>query len=275
MVSSGERWALITGISSGIGYALARQLARERKVSAVIGISRRTEKGELLKREFPQIQWHILSLDLTDPFSVEKVKRFLEEYSPVLFYLFQNAGVGHFGPFIQTPLEKIEKMVDLNVRAVTLLTHVAFPYIPRGGRVVFVGSTAGYFPMPYFQVYSATKGYVALFASALREEWKKEGIVVTLVAPGPVDTEFQDQAGVPPSLRGKWFRLSSEKVAKEVIKAVERGDFLCIPGYPVRIGIRFASLFPQKVKGAVIRWFIERRNKGTFENRNSKDPEKS
>lgn len=195
---TGRPIAVVTGASAGLGEAFARAIAAHpafADLAQIWLVARREERLEAVARELPRGLGVPIAADLATRAGVEAVLARVRDERPVVRLLVANAGVGHLGPFAEQDAESLARMLDLNIRALSLLTHGLLPYVPRGGRVLLVASAAGYAPSPYFAAYAASKSFVISLAYALREELRSREIDVCAVCPGPVATEFFAVAG--------------------------------------------------------------------------------
>lgn len=217
--------ALITGASSGIGREIARLLS-ERGYELIL-CARREDRLRTLAAELPTM-CHIIAADVSD----EKECRLLYEAArgDDLEVVVNNAGFGLFGPFIATDLEEELRMIDTNIRAVHILTKLAVQDFQKRGRgyVLNVASSAGFLPGPLMATYYATKNYVLRLTQAIREELRRVGsnVQVCALCPGPVDTEFNQVAGVRFSLGG----LTAQRVARAAVDGLFAGKGVVVPG---------------------------------------------
>lgn len=228
---------LVTGASSGIGAELARQLAP--RALRLVLTARRTEQHEALRREMlkenPRLDIHVEPCDLSDTeataaWAAEVAARF----GPI-DVLINNAGFGGRAPYDLADWEKVHRMVRVNVVAPALLTHTFVgTMVDRGrGGVLNIGSGAGLALMPAAAAYVGTKHFLHGFTEVLRLDLTGTGVVVTEVCPGPVETEFDEQAGIdsetggglPPTLK-----ITAEQCAREAIAGFEKGEALVFPG---------------------------------------------
>lgn len=232
--------ALITGATSGIGREMAVVLAQ--MGCDLILASRNTKKMKQLKRRLP-VQVRTVTVDLSrekDCFLLyEAVK------GEGIDILINNAGYGAFGRFSQIPLETELNMLDLNVRAVHILTKLFLADF-RGrdkGYILNVASSAGFLPGPLMASYYATKSYVLRLTEAIYEELRREGshVRVSALCPGPVETGFNERANVRFSLRG----LSARRVAAYGIKGMLRGRAVLIPGIGMKLAYFGEKLLPE------------------------------
>jgi short-subunit dehydrogenase len=186
--------ALITGASSGLGAEFARQLAPYAR--ALVLVARRNDRLEDLANELRGIHKgldvRIYCADLAVEERREALVEWLRAESIPVDFLINNAGLGDHGRFDSSDWGRVRAMLDVNISALTHLTHRLVPTMLRGGRaaVLNVSSVASFFPLPQMAVYSATKAYVTSFSEALAMELRPRGITVTALCPGPVPTEF-------------------------------------------------------------------------------------
>ncbi len=233
-----ECTALITGASAGIGREIALQLAP--LAGTLVLTARRADRLESLRAEAleinPTLRVFCHPADLSVPAEVDGLCRFLADEALDLDFLINNAGFGDSGPFESSEWAKVERMLQVNVVALTSLCHQLIPTLRhhRPGAILNVSSVASFLPVPNLSVYAATKAYVSSFSEGLRAELRGTGISVTHLCPGPVDTEFQAVAarpGVPGERHAPDFvKVSVEEVARVALRAVSRDRARAIPG---------------------------------------------
>jgi uncharacterized protein len=193
-----DKWALITGASSGFGIEFATLLA-ERKANLVL-TARRAEPMERLAeglRQKHHVNVVVEAIDLLTPGAAEELKSRLDRRGTAVDILVNNAGCGLYGRFVDQPRQKILDMLQLNIVAMTELTHIFAKEMAdrRRGHILFVASLLGYQATPGYAAYAASKAYVLLFGEALHQELKRYGIAVTVLSPGPTSTSFGEVAG--------------------------------------------------------------------------------
>jgi len=233
--------ALITGASSGIGREMAIYLSS--LGYDLILASRDKEQLESLK-DILKTKVKFVVVDLTDEKKVKDL--YMIAKNEEIDLLINNAGFGLFGEFSDTDLSRELEMIDLNIRAVHILTKVFLKdMLKRGkGRILNVSSSAGLMRGgPLMSTYYATKSYVTSFSLALAEELrrKKANVFVSVLCPGPVDTNFNNVAGVRFSLKS----MDAKEVARYGIEEMFRGKTLIVPSFRVRFGLfltRFLSI---------------------------------
>lgn len=247
--------ALVTGASSGIGRELARLFAADGH--AVVLVARRLPLLEELASELRArhgVSVAAVACDLAAPGGVQGLLDELTARGLVVDFLVNNAGFGNAGPFVDSPAERELAMAELNVMAVVHLTRALLPaMLARGqGRILNVGSTAGFQPGPYMATYYATKAFVNHFTEALAEELRGSGVTVTLSCPGPTQTEFGRISGVDQT---KLFQLSvapAERVAREAYRALFAGRVLVIHGFLNRLGVQLLRVGPRALVRAIV-----------------------
>lgn len=209
--------ALITGASAGLGTEFARYHAA--KGGDVVLVARRKDALEALKQELESergIAAHVIDLDLGAEDAPQRLYDAVKALNLEVGILINNAGFGGHGTHIDRALDKELAMIDLNVSALVALTHLfAKDMVARGrGRILNVGSTAGFMPGPNQAVYFATKAFVNSFSQAIDQELRDKGVTCTVLAPGYVETEFAKVA----DLEGTTMVKSGGATAKSVAK---------------------------------------------------------
>ena len=231
---------LITGASSGIGKDMAKIMAS--KGNDLVIVARNEEELKKLAKELEEenkIKVEVIAMDLS------KEENCIELHQKVqnVDILINNAGFGDCGDFTKTSLQKEINMIQTNIIAYHILTKLYLIDMKEknSGKILNVASIAGFMPGPLMATYYATKAYVVRLSEAIREELKKEKskVQISILCPGPVNTNFNNVADVEFAIKG----LSSEYVAKYAIKKFEKGKFYIIPGFSIkcaRIAVKFA-----------------------------------
>jgi uncharacterized protein len=240
---SNQATVVITGASSGIGTELARGLAR-RGYPLLLVARRRERLDELagsLRQEY-SIGADVMPLDLADNGSRGQLAQRLG--SEPIAGLCNSAGFGTSGVFHTLPLERESDEVTLNTLTLMELTHAALPgMVERGaGAVLNIASIAGFQPMPYMAVYSATKAFVQTFSEAVHEELHGTGVSVTVLCPGPVPTEWAEIANAE-RFSVPLAQISPRNVAEAAIDGMLAGKRSVVPGIVPKVvstGGRFA-----------------------------------
>ena len=234
---------LITGASSGIGKDMAKVLAK--KENEIIIIARDENKLNQTKKELEEKGAKVKSI-VADLSNEENCKEIYKKV-PDIDILINNAGFGDCGNFTKTSLEKELNMIKTNIIAYHILTKLYLTDMKakNQGKILNVASIAGFMPGPLMATYYATKNYVVKLSEAIREELKKEksNVQISILCPGPVETNFNKIANVKFNLR----EANSMKVAQYAIKQFEKGKFYIIPGIDVKIAKIGAKLIPTNV----------------------------
>jgi short-subunit dehydrogenase len=247
--------ALITGASSGIGKELAKIHAS--KGRDLILVARRLELLQQLQAEIIEkykVQVEIIQKDLSVVGSSQELYDEVTAKDWQVDYLFNNAGFGGKGAFLDRDLEADVEMVRLNVMALLKLTHLFGKDMrARGkGKILQTASTAGFLPGPYQNTYFATKAFVVSHTKGLAHELKGTGVTVTALCPGPVATEFAQVAGFGGS---KMFEgaASAQKTALKAYKAMEKGKTIFISELQFTFLIKVLMPFmPTSITAAII-----------------------
>lgn len=226
--------ALITGASSGIGEAFAKELAA-RQTNLVL-VARSAEKLHQLAQELQaqnNIQVEVIVKDLTEPNAAADVFDITKTKGLTIDLLINNAGFGDYGDFAERDGERQVKMVQLNVLALVDLTHRFLPLMRqrRSGSIINVSSIAAFQPIPYLSVYAASKAFVLSFSEALWAENRKYGVRVLVVCPGPTETNFFTEASFPTAFTSKTSKVStSEEVVNDALNALAKGESTVVSG---------------------------------------------
>jgi short-subunit dehydrogenase len=234
--------AAITGGSSGIGAATARELAARGVRVAIAG-----RNAAALERVAADTNGSVVLGDLREPGCAQHIIDASVDDLGGLDILVSNAGIGWAGPFASMSDSDIDAVLDVNLRAAAHLARAAIPHLRSGrGRLVFVGSIAGLVGVPGETWYSATKAGLGCLAETLRAELRPSGIGVSLVSPGVVDTAYFERRKAP--YRRRYPRLiSAETAAAAVVNAIEHGrDDVVVPPWlslPARVKVSFPGLY--------------------------------
>lgn len=229
--------ALITGASSGMGRDMAKILSQ--KGYDLILVARDEKKLEEVKKQL-KTETKIVVMDISNE---ENCKKIYEENKDIDI-LINNAGFGDCGHFEETSLDKDIQMIHTNIIAYHILTKIYLKEMIKkdSGKILNVASIAGFMPGPLMTTYYSTKNYVVRFSESIREELrrKKSKVQISILCPGPVDTNFNKVADVEFALKG----LSSEYVAKYAINKFFKGKFYIVPGWKIKLARIGAKLAP-------------------------------
>ncbi|HSU15118.1 SDR family oxidoreductase [Longimicrobium sp.] len=239
------RWALVTGASSGIGKAFARELARRGMHVALA--ARREDRLRALADELAsahRIRTLVLPADLGEPGAAGELWRQAAEGRDI-HLLVNNAGFGLKGAFHELPLERQSEMVRVNCIAPMELAHHALNRMRgRGGGIVNVASVAGAQPIPLIATYAASKAFLISLSEALAIESREAGVRVVTVNPGPVKTGFQAVAGTEVRDRAPGIR-TPEQIVDAALHALETGRMTVTPGLVNRLAVAAVRVAPR------------------------------
>lgn len=248
--------ALITGATSGIGRDMAAILSKQ-GYDLILASRNKAKMKQLQKRLDTHVD--IVEVDLSKAEDCYRLYETIKEKEIDL--LINNAGFGVFGKFSETSLEKELNMLDLNVRAVHILTKLFLQDFRKRNRgtILNVASSAAFLPGPLLAGYYATKAYVLRLTEAVYEELRKEGskVQVSALCPGPVNTGFNERANVRFSLKG----MSSRKVAAYALKKMQQGKLIIIPGFTMQAAYYGRRFLPLKLllRGA---YYMQKKKEG-------------
>lgn len=236
--------ALITGASSGIGRDIARNLSE--KGYDLVLVARDLKKLEDLKSEL-KTNIEIESMDV----SITENCKILHEKHKDIDILVNNAGFGDCGYFTKTNLDRELSMINTNIVAYHILTKLYLQDMKQkdNGKILNVASIAGFMPGPLMATYYATKAYVVRLSEAIREELRKENtkVQISILCPGPVDTNFNKVADVQFALKG----LSSKYVANYAVDKLLKGKFYIVPGWKIKLAKLGAKMAPNNLVAKV------------------------
>ncbi|MBQ3331047.1 MAG: SDR family oxidoreductase [Ruminococcus sp.] len=248
--------ALITGASSGIGRDMARYLAQ--KGWDLILVARREDRIKELQKELSHVEVRCITADVgraEDCFALYEMVK--EERIDMLV---NNAGFGLAGEFVKTDLDTELNMIEVNIRAVHILTKLFLrDFVERDhGVILNVASSAGFMPGPLLSTYYATKNYVLRLSEAIYEELRRKGskVKISVLCPGPVNTEFNQVAKVKFAVNG----IPSEECARTAIDGALKGRLLIIPGAMMKAGLFFRRFVPEKMLLKLAYGFQRRKN---------------
>jgi len=238
---------LLTGASSGIGAALARQIAGE-GVKLVL-VARRGDRLDALAEELKRRGAGVTNIvaDLTEPGACERVVAEARGAVGAIDILINNAGLGEYGRFVDQDAGSLDRMMALNMTAVVRLTQLTLREMVsrQSGHIVNVASVAGHVPTPYMTVYGATKAFVLSFSLGLWAEVRKKGVGVTCICPGPVRTGFFDRGGF--EQRRSDFTggaLDPDRLATAVCAKLRGKPAVYVPGVLNRLMVFMKRLMP-------------------------------
>ena len=239
--------AIVTGASSGMGREFVRQLKDYVQVDEIWAIARRESALEALKQD-TSIPVRPVVLDLLDNTSFDAFAAMLEAEKPNIRLLINAAGFGKFGLYSKIPLADECAMLDLNCKALVVMTRLCLPYMTCGSHILQLASNSSWQPVPYITTYGATKAFVLSYSRALNRELKSAGIRMMSMNPGWVKTEFFNHA----------FQTNANNEVQYMDRVYEAADVVAtglkdlyktkkdysIHGLPVRMQVRLVKLLP-------------------------------
>jgi short-subunit dehydrogenase len=248
--------ALVTGASSGIGAAIAREYAR--RGTPLVLTARRIERLESLAAELrARVRVECIAADLADPAAPARLQQALAARDIAVSTLVNNAGYGVPGRLLSSGWDVHRDFLQVMVGAVVELTHRFLPAMEAAGRgrVLNVASLAGLVPASAgHTLYGASKAFVIRFSESLSRESLPRGIHVTALCPGMTWTEFHDVNGMRDrvSRLPRWLWMDAASVARAGVDAVERGDARCVPGATNRMLAALAKYLPEGAARALL-----------------------
>ena len=247
-----KRLALVTGASSGIGSAFAKELARRGMDLILTARSKEALEAtaKSLKASY-DVDVTVIPADLSDKKSLEKLLASIEAQKLHVDLLINNAGFGSIGPFAASESTLQRGQIDLNIGALVELSRAFLPAMIdcRSGGIINVASTAAFQPVPYMSVYSATKAFVVSFSEALAVECQDDNVAVVALCPGPTNTSFFKRA-TPNDLLFKNLR-SPEQVVAAGLAGLERGQTVVVDGLVNGLQAQLSKFAPRKLSAKI------------------------
>ena len=257
-MSTNQKWAIITGASSGIGKALAFEFAAGgfcvfltgRNASALDAVADQcsTEHG---------VDSEVMVADLSDVNAIDDLVAAITSKPYRYEVLVNNAGFGIHGDFASTDIQQNTQLLNVQLTATLKLTKAVLPQmIARGsGRILNVASVYSYSPVPFQSVYGACKAFLLSFSSSVRNELKGTGVTVTVFCPGTTQTEFRSRAGIGHKRTDTG--LTAKAAAQIAYLETLRGKHVVVPGFVNRLYVFLARILPRWSVPGIVR-FINR-----------------
>lgn len=256
-MAENEKWAVITGASSGIGKALAFEFARNN--FNVFLAARNEEKLNEVAAECQatfNVKTKVFVADLVDSASTDGLATAIS--AGKIDVLVNNAGFGVKGNFAKTNLIEELEMLDVQLSAMLKLTKAVLPQMIANerGNILNVASVYSFSPVPNQSVYSACKAFMLSFSSALKDEITDSGISVSVLCPGTTQTEFRIRAGIADKRNSG---MTAEKVAQIAFAEMMRGKFIIVPGFQNKIFAVLSKHLPESARAWLIKFINNRR----------------
>jgi len=260
MADHKDRYALVTGASSGIGYELAKLFAKDGKNLVIV--ARNESRLEQVKAELEnryQIRVKVLPKDLSDSKAPSEIFSELEKDNISVDVLVNNAGLGVYGMFSETDLQKELEMIQVYIAATTHLTKLFLKKMleNKSGKILNVASGVAFLPVPLWSVYSASKAYVLYFSEALANELRGTGVSVTCLCPPQTETPFFKRANMEDAKIAKGKKMDAATAAEAGYMALNRGKVVAIPGLKSKSLGFLIRITPRNVITKVARSMME------------------
>ena len=242
-----SKLALITGASTGFGLEFSKIFAREgydlvivaRSVDKLNAVKEELESGGTTKVE-------VLPMDLTEDQAAQRLYDAVKDKH--IDVLINNAGFGDYGAFKDLALDRLTRMIQLNVTSLAQMTRLMLPeMIERGsGYIMNVASIAAFEPGPLMAMYYATKAFVLSLTEGIAEEVRGTGVHVSALCPGPTNTQFASNANLAESRFADWFKKNAPvDVAEYGYKQMMKGKVIIVPGFVNKATVLAAQLMPR------------------------------
>lgn len=249
--------ALITGASSGIGRDISRELAK--RGYDLILVARNIDKLNEVKSSIQNVNVEIIQMDLSIYENCKKLYAQVENEE--IDILINNAGLGVFGKFDETDLDKEIQLINTNIMAVHALIKLFLQNMKKRdkGYILNVASIAGFMPGPLMAAYYSSKSYVVKLSESIREELRKDksNVKIGILCPGPVDTNFNNVANVKFNTKS----LTSEYVARYTVNKMLKNKFYIVPGTQIKLLRIIAKIVPDNIISKFSYKAQERKNK--------------
>ncbi len=253
-----DKWVVVTGASSGLGEAIAIELAENEAANLIIS-ARRVERLEELKNriesEFKR-EVIVIGSDLSDPESVKNLfKKSVKKKD--IYAIVNNAGMTDFNPAVLENFEKYQKIIEVNLISLIRLSLMFLNYFQKRGEgaILNITSMGAFFPLVYQGAYSASKHGAQVFTEILSKENKNKKITISSFAPGGIATEMLSSSGLD-KLRGPddFFNWSAKKVAEKAVLSFKKKKLLSVPGFVYNFGLILKRILPRKT----LLYFLEK-----------------
>lgn len=247
---------VITGASQGLGNALATACARAGKNLVLLSLPDEGLLGiaTVLESKY-QIKVFAYETDLTQEDAPEAFVNWLSQQNICVTTLINNAGIGGTSAFDQTSPDFINAIILLNIRALAMLTRLLIPMLLQNRRayILNISSMAAFSPIPYKSVYPASKAFVYYFSMGLREELRHTGIRVSVMHPGPMQTNRDTSKRIEKQgAFAKWSVVQVEEIASFTLRQMQRGRAIIIPGFINKVSYSLMSIIPHRLQTPIL-----------------------
>ena len=250
--------AIITGASSGFGKEFVKLLQKERELDEIWGIARDERKLRRLQRQLPE-KLRTFSVDLSNLDQIMEFEKVVKESKPDIKYLINSAGYAKFCSYYNLSVKESVNMIDVNCSGVVAMTLLCIPFMRRGSRILNVSSLASFQPLPYQNIYSATKTFVRHYSRALHVELGQRGITVTAVCPGWMRTALFDRAkiGAKKTVNNFFGLTEPGRVAQKALRDAKRSRDMSVYGIYAKTAHAASKALPQK--WMMMLWMMQQR----------------
>jgi uncharacterized protein len=248
-----QQFAVVTGGSTGIGYALAAQFANHGFDVLIAAENDEISRAARLLAE-TGAQITAVEADLAKLQGVEQLYEKIKSLGQPVDAIAINAGVGVSGRFVETSIADNLNLINLNVTSAVYLTHRILPDMlsRRAGRILITSSIAANMPGPFMATYNASKAFLKSFAEAIREELKETGVTVTTLMPGATETDFFRRAGMEDTKLGASPKDSANEVARDGFEALMAGkDHVVAGSFKNKVQATIAHVLPDTVTARI------------------------
>lgn len=239
-----KKIAIVTGASGGMGQVFVRELAKE-TLDEIWIIGRNEQRLLALKNEFGERIMPVCK-DLTKNEDILSFSDLLKKQNPSVMWLVNNAGIARLAPSKEFSYSEIEQTIDLNCKAPAVLINICIPFMEKGAKILNISSASAFQPVPFINLYAATKAFERSYSRALNAELKSFGITVTAVCPSWVDTDMLSK-----EINGKKVRfpgiVAPEKVVEKALKDAKKGRDMSICSLYVKCQHLNVKLLPQRL----------------------------
>jgi len=255
MTASNE-YALITGASLGIGREIAKEFSR-RNINTLLIALDTPELYEVKKHISENFNTKVdaFATDLTDPDSSCRIRDWCKRNGYIIKYLINNAGFGEGGYFESNPLERYQKMIDLNNKAYISMIHCFLPDMKKlsATHIMNTSSMEAFLPLPYKAVYTGTKNFIFAFSLALNQEVREFGVKVSILCPGPVLTNEGGLERIKAQgSKAKLLLLMPDEVARVAVKNMLKGMLVINPGKMNWWITKVTKFIPTRIKMRIL-----------------------
>lgn len=242
-----KRIAVITGASSGMGREFALRIDGEESFDEIWLIARRAERLRELA-EACRNPARAIPMDLSRQEAWAEYRAMLDNEDADVAVLVNAAGFGHFGGFLDMELDKQLSMIDLNDKALVAMTYHTLAHMSDGGRIYQLGSLSSFQPVPFINIYGASKAFVLSFSRATNRELKSAGRKIRMMAvcPGWVLTEFFDTAVHDDTISYYNRYYTAEQVVRRALSDMKKGRDVSVCGFPIRAQVLGVKLLPHR-----------------------------